>query len=290
MHIILDYLYKRPKSQVAATAFLLVILLGVLDYITGPDLLIFLFYLIPVFLGTWFVGKWAGITLAILSALAWSLSDLLSVHMISNMIIPVWNLVIEGAFFLGAGYVLSMLKTSLEQAQEAARIDYLTGAVTGRYCRDLADRELERMRRYDHSFTMVYMDLDNFKAVNDMFGHSVGDAVLKQVVKTVIENIRNTDTIARMGGDEFVILFPETEAETAKAALAKVQVQLSRAMEVNKWPVTFSFGMVTFISPPESSDQMIKIADKLMYVAKNSGKNAIEHSVYYGPAREDPQS
>jgi diguanylate cyclase (GGDEF)-like protein len=273
----------------AATAFSLVVFLGVLDYLTGPDLLFFLFYLIPVFLGTWFVGKWAGITLSILSAVAWSLADLTSVRMISNTLIPTWNLAMEGGLFLCASYVLSMLRASLEQEREAARIDYLTGAVTGRYCRELADRELDRMRRYDRPFTVAYMDLDNFKTVNDMFGHSTGDAVLKQVVKTVGENIRNTDTIARLGGDEFVILFPETGAETATAALAKVRMQLLRTMEANRWPVTFSFGMVTFISPPDSVDQMIKLTDKLMYTAKNSGKNTIEHTVFYGPGREDLQ-
>jgi diguanylate cyclase (GGDEF)-like protein len=183
-----------------------------------------------------------------------------------------------------------MLKTSLERAEEAARIDYLTGAATGRYFRELADRELDRMRRYDHPFTAAYLDLDNFKAVNDTFGHDTGDALLKTVVKTIGENIRSTDIIARMGGDEFVILFPETGAETAKTALAKVQEQLLRAMEQNRWPVTFSFGMVTFISPPESVDQVIRLTDKLMYTVKNSGKNTIEHTVFYGPGQEDLQT
>jgi diguanylate cyclase (GGDEF)-like protein len=290
MNKIFDYLSKRPKSQMAATAFSLVVLLGAIDYLTGPDLSVFIFYLIPVFLGTWFVGKWAGIALSVCSAATWSLADLMSFRMMSNAIIPTWNLATEVIFLLGAGYVLAMLKASLERAQEAARIDYLTGAATGRYFRELADRELDRMRRYDHPFTVTYLDLDNFKAVNDTFGHDAGDALLKQVVKTIGENIRSTDIIARMGGDEFVILFPETGAETANTALAKVREQLLRAMEQNRWPVTFSFGMVTFISPPESVDQAIRLTDKLMYTVKNSGKNTIEHTVFYGPKQKDLQT
>jgi diguanylate cyclase (GGDEF)-like protein len=274
----------------AAIAFSLVIFLGAIDYLTGPDLSVFIFYLIPVFLGTWFVGKGAGIALSVFSAATWFLADLMSFRVMSNAFISTWNLTTEVIFLLGAGYVLSMLKTSLERAEEAARIDYLTGAVTGRYFRELADRELDRMRRYNHPFTAAYMDLDNFKAVNDTFGHEAGDELLKQVVKTVIENIRSTDIIARMGGDEFVILFPETGTETAKTALAKVREHLLWAMKQDRWPVTFSFGMVTFISPPESVDQVIRLTDKLMYTVKNSGKNTIEHTVFYGPGQEDLQT
>ncbi len=290
MNKIFDYLSKQPKFRVSLIAFSSVVFLGVIDYLSGPDLSVFIFYLIPVFLGTWFVGKGAGIALSVFSAAMWFLADRMSFRVISNAYVSTWNLSTEVIFLLGAGYVLSMLKTSLERAEQTARIDYLTGAVTGRYFRELADRELDRMRRYNHPFTAAYMDLDNFKAVNDKFGHDAGDALLKQVVKIIIENIRSTDIIARMGGDEFAILFPETGAETAKTALAKVQMHLLWAMEQDRWPVTFSFGMVTFINPPESVDQVIRLADKLMYAVKNSGKNTIEHTVYYGPGQNGPQT
>ena len=278
---LLEYLEKQPKQRMLLIAILLIILLGIMDYATGPDLSVFIFYLIPVFLGTWFVGRGAGVVLSIMSALTWSLAD----RIYASAIIPFWNLFIDVVFFVVVTYILSALKASLESEKQMARTDHLTGAMNSRSFMELADMEITRMRRYFRPFTAVYMDVDNFKKVNDTLGHHTGDALLQLAVRTMRNDTRATDIIARVGGDEFMLLLPETDFDTAQAAVNKVRIRLIAAVVENKLPVTFSFGMVTFHEPPRSVDHMINLADNLMYKGKTSGKNRIVHEIYAGDGK-----
>ena len=277
---IFDYLAKQSKIFILAVAFSMVITIGVIDYITGIDLSVLVFYVVPVFMATWFLGTGAGFVLSICCASTWALSNNLFSREYIYPITPYWNLITNLGFFFVTTTVLQRLKTSLEQERLVARSDFLTGAVSRRYFLELAASEINRARRYNHPFTAVYIDVDNFKAVNDTFGHDVGDEVLINAVTTIREQIRTSDIIARLGGDEFMIFFPETGAEMAMAAIDKVRKVLLLTMGKNDWPVTFSYGMVTFATPPWSVDHMIKLTDDLMYEGKKSGKNTIKHEVY----------
>jgi diguanylate cyclase (GGDEF)-like protein len=127
--------------------------------------------------------------------------------------------------------------------------------------------------------TLAYIDCDNFKAINDCFGHQTGDNLLCSVANTLQKSIRVTDIVARLGGDEFAILLPETGYEQAEVVIRKIQKILLDVMQKNRWPITFSFGVVTFHSPPNTVDEIIKRSDALMYSAKQSGKNMIKHEV-----------
>jgi diguanylate cyclase (GGDEF)-like protein len=123
------------------------------------------------------------------------------------------------------------------------------------------------------------MDIDNFKIINDRYGHQTGDVLLVWVAKTIRKNLRATDYVARVGGDEFALLLPETGAEAGQFVLYKLQRMLLDLMQKNNWPVTFSIGAATFVAEPESLDQMIQSADDLMYSAKRNGKNRIAQAV-----------
>ena len=140
--------------------------------------------------------------------------------------------------------------------------------------------EINRARRYKHPFTMVWIDLDNFKRVNDCFGHTTGDTLLRLVARTIQENIRATDTLARLGGDEFAILLPETGRDVAEVIMQKVQKINLDIMREHGWPVTLSIGVVTFTSSPSTVDETLRIADRLMYAAKNNGKNGVQYQVF----------
>ncbi len=277
---LLEYLDRLSKSGIIIICLSLIAFFAVIDYVTGPDIAVFVFYLIPIFLAFWRVGAGAGIAASTLSALAWSVTDELSAPVHGAVIIPYWNMAIRLGFFLIVIYMLAALKASLERERHIARIDYLTGAVNNRYFRELAEAEINRARRYYHPFTAVYLDIDNFKGINDSLGHSAGDALLQLMVKTIQSHTRISDVLARVGGDEFMLLLPETGFETAQQVVGKVKLRLADAMQENKWPVSFSFGMVTFQEPPDSVDHMINLADKLMYEGKNSGKNTICHELY----------
>jgi diguanylate cyclase (GGDEF)-like protein len=161
-------------------------------------------------------------------------------------------------------------------------LDPLTGAANARAFRGRARDEIDRSRRYGRPFTLAYVDLDNFKAVNDRFGHSAGDNLLRLVTDNIRKNLRTTDIFARVGGDEFVLLLPETGPESARAVLDKLQDKVTSSLQEAKWPVTLSVGAVIYLSPPDSVDAMIVQADNLMYQVKHSGKNRIRQEVHGG--------
>ena len=281
------FLEKQPRAAILILGFLLIAALGTLDYMTGPDVSLFIFYLIPVSLATWFAGPTSGIALSVLSAVAWSLADLLSTHTGRHAAVPYWNLVMELSSFFLASSVLAGLRSSMEREQKLGRTDYLTGAVNSRYFAELAEREIQRALRYRHIFTAAYLDLDNFKAVNDNKGHQEGDRLLKLVVLTIDDSIRTTDIVARLGGDEFIILFPETGCDMARRAVEKIRDKLRELMIANDWRVTFSFGLVTFDSAPNSVTHLVKLTDAVMYEVKNSGKDGVKCSTYSAPPVDD---
>jgi diguanylate cyclase (GGDEF)-like protein len=171
----------------------------------------------------------------------------------------------------------------LEHERELARTDYLTGAVNSRIFFQLLQMEIDRSQRYKHPFTIAYIDIDNFKAVNDHFGHITGDQALRAVAEQARKHLRKTDVIARLGGDEFAVLLPETGQESAQAALSKIQSDISEGMRQSNWSITLSIGALTcIINAPHTTDEIIRLADDLMYSVKRDSKNAIKYVVYAG--------
>lgn len=149
---------------------------------------------------------------------------------------------------------------------------------------------ISRARRYGHPFSVAYFDADNFKTVNDQLGHHVGSQLLVRIVEVLEQNLRATDVAARIGGDEFAILLPETGAEQSWAVLQKLREKLSVEMRVNDCQVTFSMGLLTCVDAPHSVDEMIKIADGLMYEVKKGGKDAIRQEVLKARLVTEPVS
>jgi diguanylate cyclase (GGDEF)-like protein len=175
---------------------------------------------------------------------------------------------------------LSTLKRTLEHEKELSRTDYLTGAANSRVFYDLLQTEINRSQRYKNPFTIAYIDLDNFKTVNDEFGHATGDQVLCFVVNQTRKNLRKTDVIARLGGDEFALLLPETNQESAQVVLAKLQCDILAGMQQSNWPVTLSIGVLTCIDLPHTADEAVRVVDDLMYSVKHGSKNGIKYATY----------
>lgn len=268
---------RQSKNKLILAGLFLVILLGVTDHMTGPDLSFLIFYLIPVFLVTWFVGRTAGVLISAISAVVWFSEDVLTRSTYAYPLIPYWNAAVKLAFFWVLTYLLTKLKEGLEREQALARRDELTGGANRRAFLESAGIELNRARRYRRPLTVAYLDIDDFKQVNDRLGHSAGDALLCSVVKTAQEHLRAIDLFARLGGDEFGLLLPETGYQAAQIVLRKIQKSLLIAVEKEGWPVTFSIGAVTWLSLPSTTDEVIRQADLLMYSVKSGGKNEIRH-------------
>ena len=272
-----EFLQRQSKRCIVSAGVVQVLVLWIIDYVTGPDFSFVVFYLFPVFLVTWFAGKQAGIAISLMSGIAWFVADVLTATADVRGAIPYLNLVTKLGFFLVVNFTISSLKVSLEREREMARTDYLTRVANSRYFAEIASNEIKRAGRYLHPFTVAYLDIDDFKSVNDRWGHSTGDQLLALVADTIRSNIRATDSIARLGGDEFVFLLPETGYDAASVVIQKVNQSLQAAMGRKGWPVTFSIGVVTFRTPPDSVDGMIRVADAFMYSVKHSGKNRIQH-------------
>jgi diguanylate cyclase (GGDEF)-like protein len=270
---------KHNPIAVIAGCLALAVFLGATDFLTGPYLAFSIFYLIPVMLATWFAGRAAGFCVALFCAVTWFTADKLDPLQYPHLLIPYWNTTVRLGFFLLCSYLLSAVKKAYEKERSISRTDALTGAENSRSFFEDAEIEIERMRRRGVPLSAAYFDVDNFKTVNDTLGHSTGDKLLSIVVHTVKQELRTIDTIARMGGDEFVVMFPDTDQSGAEKAMSRIKQKLDAAMSVNRWPVSFSVGVVTFSKPPFSVNEMIKEADGLMYEAKNGGKNAMKTKV-----------
>jgi len=281
MRSIMEDLAERSKVFLVIFAFVLVFLVGAVEYLTVALVNLCIFYVIPIFMATWFVGLRAGITVAVVSILSLSVAKWIALGSHIYGFVMYWDTGIRFGFFLILVLLLSAFKKALKSEQSLARSDFLTGAANVRSFYEVTGRELERARRYSRPVSLAYLDIDNFKILNDRFGHSIGDASLRLVTETIKRNIRATDLVARMGGDEFAILLPETTRDSAHAVSRKIRKLLLDSMEENGWPVTFSIGLVTLVDSAASCtvDDLIRMADDLMYSAKEEGKNRIKHGI-----------
>ena len=274
-----DYLERQSKLFFITIGLILVILVGIVDYVTGYEITFSIFYLIPVAMVSWYAGRRYGIIVSFASAISWFLADTTAGHTYSQPLITYWNTSVSLGFFLVVTFILSQLRAELKRERKLAQTDFLTGIANSGYFTELLTWEINRCRRYKNPLTLAYIDCDNFKAVNDQFGHHAGNNLLCLVADTIKSTIRITDMVARLGGDEFVILFPETGADQANSVIHKIQNDLLDAMRKGGWKITFSMGVVTYIKSADTSDEVIGMADRLMYDAKNAGKNRIRHEI-----------
>ncbi len=262
---------------------MLIALIWIVDIKTGYEVSFSIFYLIPIALVTWYGGRVLGILTALVSATAWLLADLKGGHQYSSLFIPYWNASVRLGFFMITTFSLFYIRKlleHLEQERDLARTDSLTGLMNMRYFEELAGMELERSRRYQRPLTMVYLDCDDFKLVNDRSGHQAGSELLHLIAQIIRKNLRSVDLLGRFGGDEFIILLPETAAEAGREMIKRLQARLLEAVQSMKQSVTFSIGVATFLKPPDSLEEMIRTADRIMYQVKGRGKNRIQQETY----------
>lgn len=274
------YFEKQSRPFLNTIGLTVVALIGVIDYLTGYEIELAIFYLIPILLLTWLAGRVSGTFIAVASTAVIYLANMMAGKVFSNPLIWIWDSIAVFGIFLLAVLSLSSLKNALEKERMLARTDVLTGAANSGYFKLLTTLEIERCRRYQTPFTFAYIDCDNFKILNDRFGHNTGDDLLILIATILRQHIRKTDIVARLGGDEFGILLPETGEEQGKVVMEKIRRVLLEAMNEKGWPVTVSIGAVTYLHAPAATDEVIKSADNLMYSVKSSGKNNLIHETY----------
>lgn len=268
-------LCRTPKLILALISLALVLVLSVLDYLTGYEMSFAIFYLIPVGLAAWYVGLNTGLAMGLVSAVVWQITNKLAGEVLSSPLLYAWNTAVRIVAFSMVAILLHKLRVALERERKLSRTDTLTGVMNRRAFYEEFERELLRAQRYEHLLTIAYIDLDDFKALNDRFGHSVGDTLLRTVADTIGRSIRDTDMVARLGGDEFAILLPDTDSAGAQKALTKIRENLQRAMERPSWSVTFSVGAITCSARSATMEAILRDVDRVMYSIKKTGKNAV---------------
>ena len=273
------FIRKQSRAILIVVGLILIAAAAITDHLTGDDLSFLLFYLMPVYFFVWFTTRRIGVLASILCAIIWFFENISDKTQVYHATVSYLNMSMELVFFFLVTYLLCMLKEAMGVNEELSRIDTLTGAMNRAAFYDVAGREILRLERYMHPFTVAYVDIDNFKMINYRCGHRVGDQLLRAMADTIRQNLRKVDLISRFGGDEFTILLPETGAEAAQVVLSRIRNVLLNTMEKNEWPVTFTFGTVTFLKAPASVEEMMKKVGSVMYSGKDSGMNTIEHEV-----------
>lgn len=269
---------KPGPPSVAVTlvgAAVLVLAVSLVDYATGTELRVFPLYFLPVLAVSLHLGRWPGLGTAAACAAAWELSNHLAGMRGSRPAIGLANLLVMAIAFGAIALLGARQRDSLLRERAISRTDGLTGLLNGRGFYEAAAVELARSSRYRHPLTLAYVDLDDFKEVNDRLGHARGDAVLVGVARALRRASRSTDLVGRLGGDEFVVLFPETGRDAAEAALVKLRSRVQEAGSQDGSPVTASIGSVSFAKPPSDVEALVHEADAAMYAVKASGKNAL---------------
>lgn len=264
----------RPAGRIGVTVAL-VALVGALDYLTGFELSFAFFYVLPVGLAAWSLGRRAGLITSVASAVVWAVANQLAGNPQTAIPLLVWNTGTRLGFFVVVTELMTRQRRALERERTLSRTDGLTGVLNGRAFYEVLAVEIARARRYARPLAVAYVDLDDFKTVNDRFGHATGDALLQTVAKMLLASIRRSDSVARLGGDEFAVLFPEATAGAARRAAETMRERLLAAMRAQDWPVTFSIGVLACPTCPESPDALIARADALMYDVKRATKDGI---------------
>ena len=177
------------------------------------------------------------------------------------------------------------LRRQKEAAERSARIDPLTGLLNRRAFNELAEREIQRARRFRQPMSLLVIDLDRFKSINDSHGHLVGDAVLEDFARVASEQLRSLDIIARLGGEEFVVLLPGTDPESAFQLAERMRQAIasnSMALEGVTLRYTASFGIAGFEPRQPSLERWVARADAALYEAKAKGRNRVELALGWG--------
>ncbi len=264
-----------------ATGLLLII--AIIDHWLLPKISLELFYLLPIIL---FVseGKWYGLFSSFVAAF---LAKTITQNEADSWELAItegyWNLFTLMGFYLTVSVLSFIVNVFYHQVTKLSQQDSQTGLLNQKAFLAVLSAEKSRSERLGKVLSVVYLDLDDFKAINDSCGHAFGDTIIQFVGNVMKILLRDYDYSARMGGDEFAFLLPETNSKNAQQVVQRLQtifseIQISECdkeikEKMSSFPATFSVGIVTYHTPKLSAEEILQAADQQMYEAKKKGKN-----------------
>lgn len=263
----------RQRVVLLAGSAVWVGLTGVLDFRTGVELRIFPLYFVPICIIGWYMGLAPTLFIAWLSAGTWLVSNLEAGMQYTAPVVWVVNTITQGVSFSVVGGLMVLSRRAFRLADARSRTDSLTGLLNGRAFTDDYARLAALCARHGRPITVTYIDVDDFKRVNDQFGHAEGDRVLAVLGEALQDASRETDIVARLGGDEFAMALAETDVDGARVVLDRLRDLLERALAADGRRVTLSIGAIVSQSRHPPVDDLLRQADALLYQAKQAGKD-----------------
>lgn len=249
-------------------------------------LLIFGAYLLSSQRLRWLTVMMVGFSIGSVSLMLYLKTD---IPQFLRLLVPMTHLFAQSLGFISAVQIQNFRRRAFlayvqeKQARELAidllRTDSLTKCMTRQYFLDAAEQELNRAKRYEHPLSVLMMDIDHFKKVNDQYGHRMGDEALIKFSEVVQSQMRQSDMFGRLGGEEFALLLPDTNIESAMKVARRIQetwAQTEIRMSVLIIPSTVSIGAVEYRAEDGTFDDLLLRSDKAMYLAKRNGRNRVE--------------
>jgi len=249
----------------------IIFLLGIIRVQTEAEFAFASLALLPVIAVAWFGGKAYGVFLAFIASIMWLMADITTNQQFSLSWAPWANALTRLATYSLVAFLVAIVRQQLVREREQATHDVLTGLQNRRAFLEKGNAEVVRSKRYSHPLALFFLDLDNFKSLNDTKGHDVGDEALRATARALQKSLRASDQIARLGGDEFAAILPEIDYDSAVETMRKVHTDINNAL-LGFAPVKVSIGVACFEKAEFTFSELLKSADELMYEVKASGK------------------
>ncbi|MBI5509725.1 MAG: GGDEF domain-containing protein [Deltaproteobacteria bacterium] len=278
-----------PAAQLSLSIILMAFV-GLVDYATGNELNDDAVYFLPLALAGWYGSTRNAVVVAAASGAVWAVSSFAAGLSFSSRYYWAANIGLQILSFSIVGALVAELRGRYIREKQLARLDPLTGLANGRAFFERAGVEIERSRRHRRPLMLAYLDLDNFKSINDAFGHETGDAALRLVADTLRTSTRSVDVVARIGGDEFVLLMPETGVEQGHVLIERIRTRIQRALAAQRWEATASIGCMVYAEPPADPERLVAQVDELMFAAKRAGKNRVRLELATGGEPKIPKA
>ena len=270
-----QYSSWRSVALAYALTTLGVMAVGLVDYVTGSEIHVVSLYFVPLAIASWRLGRTGAVFASLLSTLVWLLALYKTSPSDTQPYILALNFLTQGTAFLTVSILFAWLAQALQKEKLHGRTDALTGLNNRQAFIEQATVALAICQRHTRPVSLAYIDLDNFKSVNDSWGHAQGDALLCSCARLISDGLRSNDIAARFGGDEFVIFLPETGRTSAQALLERIRHALGNSEDFRSVGVTASIGAVIDEGAGSDIGTLLKRADAQMYAVKHDSKNRV---------------
>lgn len=266
----------EPRSRLHLVLGLFTLLVvAAAQAVLDPSLPVDLLYVLPVAVVAMAGGRPIGVLSAVVAAVLRSGLEFWTGHSYAHPALAVVAFLLALLVYVMTAWFAAEITSAAVRARASALTDPLTGLGNRGFFEDIAERELNRSRRYGRPLALAFINIDNFRSVNEERGHAAGDALLRRIAEELPAGIRRSDIVGRMGGDVFAILLPETPPQGAEVAMGKLRERLRALIREDGYDVGVSVGVATFEEGATTLKALMSAADATMYAAKRTGQGLV---------------